>query len=203
VGVTRLGGTHALDKVLCSLIAASTAIGLVGCSTTRLRAPSAVPSDEITWQREERIVAVTTVEGEKIVFDQGKEVRVRSEMIHGPVMGVTHNILLENVSRIWVVETGTGHVVPRSPWRERIIGVSTLDGRQVVFDRNPVAYVRGDTVFAYVRGSRYRIALSDVSIVSTSRFDPVKTSVITIGLVAMTVFILFVIQANSLSGLGR
>lgn len=65
--------------------------------------------------------------------------------------------------------------------RERVVGVTLRDGRQVRFDQRTPALVRNDSLHSRVRAQAYGVPLADVQRVWIEVVDPVRTTFAVIG----------------------
>jgi hypothetical protein len=64
---------------------------------------------------------------------------------------------------------------------ERIVGVTLNDGREISFDRNPSAVIRGDSFYATVNRTTFVIPVSEVQRVWVESIDKTKTTLAVFG----------------------
>jgi hypothetical protein len=66
---------------------------------------------------------------------------------------------------------------------EQLVGLTLRDGREVRFS-NPSTVLRNDSLFAYVGGLPYAVAMADVQRVWLRKIDPTRTTLAVIGAAA-------------------
>lgn len=84
------------------------------------------------------------------------------------------------------------------PTEEEIIGVTTIEGASVEFDREdvPISLIEGDSLYAHVDGEPYVIALTDVSHLRLRRVDKAASVFATIGAVLGVALLVLAVAAG-------
>jgi hypothetical protein len=132
----------------------------------------------------EPVVGVTRLGGVGIRFDAPGS--LGRDSVYGQVSGSPYAISLDSVEKVWVTRAGELYRVKPSGLRtvgERVVGLTTKDGRDVVFDKQG-GYVRGDTVFATQRGEPLQLPLDQVQRLWVRRSDAALTALASIGILA-------------------
>jgi hypothetical protein len=82
------------------------------------------------------------------------------------------------------------------PGTERLLGVSTVDGRDIEFDKRATQTVRNDTIFTTVHDTAVAIPVSQVQRVWVRRVDPGMSLVATIGALAVMMGLLLILKES-------
>ena len=129
----------------------------------------------------EAVIGLTRKSGARVRFDAPG--LLGRDTVHGRVDGSPVAVPLDSVERLWVMRVGEMHRVRPSQIHasgERVIGATTLEGRDLVFDKAG-GYVRGDTVFAVMNGEPLQLPLDQVQRLWIRKTDAGKTALAVIG----------------------
>jgi len=136
------------------------------------------------------ISGVRTRDGTEVPFDT-LSARVANDSIYASVQGRPYVISLRQVVRIVVVRDGANvvtdpsalpTVIPRARAPESVRGVTTVDGRNVAFDRTLRPWVANDTLYATTRqGTPFKVPFRDIQRYWVSRANLGLSALATIG----------------------
>jgi hypothetical protein len=159
------------------------------CHTTSKVEPAGVEPGS------EPVVGVTRLGGQAVRFDAPGS--LTRDTVYGKVQGAPYVIPIDSVERVWVARTDEVRRLKPSELRsagERVIGVTTKDGRDLAFDKVG-GYVRGDTVFATRNGEPLRLPLDQVQRLWIRRTDAGRTALAVIGVLAGALLVTAAIAA--------
>jgi hypothetical protein len=185
-----------LKRPIAVFLIITTVPQLSGCTvrTTQQVPPAELRPEELGGPGSPRLVGVTLVGGVRVTFDSLPAPSASGDMVYASVNGAPYLVERRKVLAMWVarpgqlpVEVRTSDIVQALTTypgaHERIVGVTSVKGVAIEFDRGAPAYAARDTVFGTVHGAPYQIAVSDVQRIWVSRTDVALTTVASIGAV--------------------
>ena len=169
---------------------------LNGCA---VRTTQRVPLGEVrladpaaAMARPSFVSGITTRDGAQVAFDT-LSARVTNDSVYATVQGRLYVISLRQVVRILVVRNGETvvtnasaltTVLPRP--QENILGVTTVGGRGVEFNRTLRPWVANDTLYATtLQGTSFKIPVRDVRHFWVRRVDVTLSALVTIAVTAL------------------
>ena len=165
---------------------------ITGCGKTSRVEPARVEAGG-----NEPVVGVTRLGGEQVRFDAPGS--LGQDSVYGQIGGSSRAVPLDSVEKIWVVRGGVMQRVKPSQIRtvgERVVGATTLDGRDLAFDKAGAGgYVRADTVFAVMNGEPLLLPLDQVQRLWIRKTDAAKSALAVIGVLGGALLVTAAIAA--------
>lgn len=167
------------ERVVAAILVGPVVAYLTGCSTHKT-----VPIAPMELKGpQERIVELTTTDGQSIVFDTGA--RLSNGVVSGVGAGTPpFEIAADQVAKVYSLGRGSN---------DKIVRIVTLDGKEIQF--MPPGASRQKNVISGLAKRSYAIPLEKVQRLWVQRTDAGRTVLLTLGLLAVTLVIAIGIAA--------
>jgi hypothetical protein len=197
-----------LTRPIAAMLLVTCIPQFTGCtvhSTQRVSPREAsLPTGSAATASLRRIIGVTTLEGDRFDFDT-LSARLVGDTLYALVQGRPFHVGIRHVVRIRVTRgadtlsmTGSELALLAQPAGEQVLGVTTVDGRDVPFSPAALAYLSNDTLVAVTEaGQPIRLPMRDIQRVWVRRVDAGLSTLATLGAVAVVAGAVAIIVAAS------